>query len=163
MKARKIVHSAIIAAMYVALTYVSASLGLASGSIQVRLSEALTILPFFTPYAIWGLAIGCFVSNVLTGCLPPDIIFGTIATIIGAVSTYSVSKLKLFKYKKWLVPVGPILSNAIIIPFVLKYAYGLKDGIWFMFLTVGAGEVISCGIIGMLLFFSLEKRANKLF
>ncbi len=162
MKAKKVVYSAIIAAMYVALTYVSASLGLASGSIQVRLSEVLTILPFFTPYAIWGLVIGCFVSNVLTGCLPPDIVFGTIATLIGAVSTYYVSKLK-FKSKKWFAPVGPILSNAIIIPFVLKYAYGLKDGIWFMFLTVGAGEVISCGLIGMLLLLSLEKRANQLF
>ena len=73
-------QAAMIAALYVVLTFLASALGLASGSIQVRFSEALTILPFFTPAAVPGLAVGCLLSNVITGCALPDIIFGTLAT-----------------------------------------------------------------------------------
>lgn len=151
-----LVHAAMIAALYVVLTFIANALGLASSAIQIRFSEALTILPYFTPAAIPGLFIGCLLSNVMTGCALPDIIFGTLATLIGAVFTR-----KLRRYK-WLAPIPPILSNAVIVPFVLLYAYGIKP-LWFSFVTVTAGEIISCGVLGMILLFSLQKYANRIF
>lgn len=149
-------QAAMIAALYVVLTFVANAFGLANYAVQVRFSEALTILPYFTPAAIPGLFIGCLLSNILTGCAIMDIIFGSIATLIGAYFTY---KLRQFK---WLAPVPPIVANAIVVPFVLKYAYGIEP-LWFSFLTVTAGELISCGLLGMILLLSLQKYAGKIF
>ena len=151
-----LVQAAMIAALYVVLTFIANALGLASSVIQVRFSEALTILPYFTPAAVPGLFLGCLLSNILTGCALPDIIFGSLATLIGAVFTR-----KLRKYK-WLAPVPPIVANAVIVPFVLLYAYGIQP-LWFSFITVTVGEIISCGILGMLLLFALQKYAGRLF
>lgn len=156
-KAYFITEAAIIAALYVVLTYLSNLFGLASGAIQVRVSEALTILPYFTPAAIPGLFIGCIISNTLTGCMLLDIIFGSIATLLGAIGTYLLRKVK------WLAPVPPIVSNTIIVPIVLTYVYGLTDGIPYLMLTVGIGEVISCGILGMILLFALSNYKNIIF
>lgn len=150
-------QAAMIAAIYVVLTIAISAFGLASGAIQVRISEALTILPFFTPAAIPGLFIGCLISNTITGCALFDIIFGSIATLLGAIGTYCLRKWK------WAAPVPPILANTIIIPFVLQYVYQIPDGIPFLMLTVGAGEVISCGILGMVLLFALNKYKHVLF
>ncbi|MBR5517438.1 MAG: QueT transporter family protein [Clostridia bacterium] len=149
-----ITQSAIIAALYVVLTFVANSLGLASGAIQVRLSEALTILPYFTPAAIPGLFVGCLLSNILVGSVLWDIIFGSIATLLGALGTYALRKYK------WCAPIPPILSNAIIVPFVLVYAYGVTDALPFLAFTVGAGEVLSAGVLGMILLKSLEKHKD---
>ena len=149
-----ITQSAIIAALYVVLTFVANSLGLASGVIQVRLSEALTILPYFTPAAIPGLFVGCLLSNILVGSVLWDIIFGSIATLLGALGTYALRKYK------WCAPIPPILSNAIIVPFVLVYAYGVTDALPFLAFTVGMGEVISAGVLGMILLKSLEKHKD---
>ena len=118
-KAKSLVYGAIIAAMYVVLTLISSAFGLASGVIQVRISEALTILPFFTPYAIGGLFVGCFVSNLITGCALWDIIFGSIATLLGAVATYLVGKIK-HKNAYMLAPIGPIISNTIIVRIIVR-------------------------------------------
>ncbi len=155
-KSMQLVEAAMIAAFYVVLTFIANGLGLASSVIQVRFSEALTILPYFTPAAVPGLFIGCILSNVLTGCALPDIIFGSLATLIGAIFT---RKLRKFK---WLAPMPPIVANAVIVPFVLYFAYGIRP-LWFSFITVTIGEVISCGVLGMLLLFSLQKYAGKLF
>lgn len=151
-----LVQAAMIAALYVVLTFIANALGLASQAIQVRFSEALTILPYFTPAAIPGLFVGCLLSNILTGCALPDIIFGSLATLIGALLTR-----KLRKYK-WMAPVPPIAANAIIVPLVLLYTYGVKP-LWLSFITVTLGEVISCGVLGMLLLFALQKYAGRLF
>ena len=151
-----LVQAAMIAAIYVVLTFIANAFGLASYAIQVRFSEALTILPYFTPAAIPGLFIGCLLSNILTGCALPYIIFGTLATLLGAVLTY-----RLRKYK-WLAPVPPIIANAIVVPLILLYAYGIRP-LWLSFITVTAGEIISCGILGMLLLFTLEKYRTRLF
>lgn len=144
-----ITQAALIAAIYVVLTMIAAGFDLASGMIQVRFSEALTILPYFTPAAIPGLAIGCLISNIVTGCLVPDVIFGTLATLIGAIGSWFLRKNKI------LVTIPPVVSNAIIIPFVLTYAYHIPGGIPLQMLTVGAGEVISCIIIGSILLSAL--------
>lgn len=150
------VQAAMIAAIYIVLTYVANAFGLANYAIQVRFSEALTILPYFTPAAIPGLFIGCLLSNILTGCAIPDIVFGSLATLAGAIFTY-----KLRKYK-WLAPVPPIVANAIVVPFVLLYAYGISP-LWLSFITVTIGEIISCGVLGMVLLFALEKYRGRLF
>lgn len=159
-----IAQAAMIAALYVVLTFIANTFGLANYAIQVRISEALTILPYFTPAAIPGLVIGCLLSNILTGCILPDIIFGSIATLFGALGTYALRKFK------WCAPVTPILANALIVPFVLIYGYGfLLEGVstaycyGYYFITVGIGEIISCGILGMLLLLALEKYKNKIF
>ena len=134
-----VAQAAMIAAIYVVLTLVGASF--AYGPVQVRLSEALTILPAFTPAAIPGVFLGCLLSNILGGCILPDIIFGSLATLIGAVFTWM-----LRDKSRYLAPLPPILANTIIVPFVLKYGYMDPLPIPFMMLTVGIGEVISCGV-----------------
>ncbi len=147
-----ITRSAVIAAVYVLLTFLSAAMGLSGGVIQVRFSEALTILPAFTPAAIPGLFIGCLVSNMITGAVLWDIIFGSIATLIGAVLTYTIRKRNRF-----LLPLPPIIANTAIIPFILTYAYGMTDGLAFTALTVFIGEAISAGALGMMLYKAMDK------
>lgn len=152
-----VVQAALIAAIYVVLTCFISAFNLASGAVQVRISEALVILPFFTPAAIPGLAIGCFLSNLLTGGLPMDVVFGSLATLIGAVGSYLVRR------HKWLVPFPPVLANTIIVPYVLAYVYGAEGSIPFFMLTVGIGEVISCYVLGMLLLKMLLPYRSVLF
>ena len=147
-----ICQGAIIAALYVALTYLANALGLASGAIQVRFSEMLCILPVFTTAAIPGVTVGCLLANIFTGCCGLDIIFGTVATLIGAFGTFWLRR------NKWLAPVPPILANALIIPFVLMYGYGAEDAYWYLLLTVAAGEIISVYVLGGLLMRLMEKR-----
>lgn len=151
-----LVQAAMIAALYVVLTFIANAFGLANYAVQVRFSEALTILPYFTPAAIPGLFVGCLLSNILTGCAIPDIIFGSLATLIGAVFTYRL------RAHKWLAPVPPIIANMIVVPFVLLYAYGIRP-LWLSFVTVTAGEIISCGVLGMLLLFTLNKYRAQVF
>lgn len=152
-----VAQAALIAAIYVVLTYFISAFHLASGAIQIRISEALTVLPMFTPAAIPGLAIGCFLSNLLTGCLPMDVLFGSLATFIGAVGSY------LLRKHKWLVPLPPVLSNIIIVPYVLAYVYGAEGTIPFFMVTVGIGEVISCYVLGGILMNALLPYRNILF
>lgn len=154
MNTKTLSKAAIIAALYVALTFISALFGLASGAIQIRISEALTILPLFTPAAIPGLTIGCFLSNILTGCALWDVVFGTLATLLGAVGTY------LLKRKRYLGIIPPILSNTLIIPFVLRWVYGADEVLPYLFFTVGVGEIISCGILGIILIKIIKKNNN---
>ena len=150
---RSLCTAGLIAALYVALTLISAALGLHSGAIQLRLSEALCVLPLFTPAAIPGLAVGCLLANALTGSLLPDVLLGSLATLIGAVGT------RLLRRLPWPVAlVPPILANALIVPAVLITFYGLEGTYGFFFLTVGAGELISVGLFGTLLYTALRKR-----
>ncbi len=149
-------QGAMIAALYVVLTVFIAAFNLASGAIQVRISEALTILPIFTPAAIPGLFIGCVISNIVIGGAIWDIIFGSLTTLIAAYCTYLLRKTKVL----YMVP--PVLFNAIIIPFVLIFAYHMKDAYWFLFATVGAGELISVFIFGFILKKVLDPIKNKL-
>ncbi|PKM58997.1 MAG: transporter [Firmicutes bacterium HGW-Firmicutes-4] len=149
-----VTQAAVIAAMYVVLTFVSSSLGLASGEIQIRLSEMLCILPAFTPAAIPGLFLGCLLSNLLTGCTVIDIVFGSLATLIAAVLSY---QLRNHKYPL-LVTVPPVIANMIVVPFILKFSYGVPLPIPVMMATVGIGEVISVMVLGSVLYFALDKR-----
>ena len=141
---RDLAFGGMIAALYVVLTLVSAAFGLASGAIQVRLSEALCLLPCLMPAAVPGLFVGCFVANLVTGCAFWDVIFGSLATLIGAVGT------RMLRSRPMLSWIPPVLSNAIIVPIVLLRVYGVPDAWWFLVLTVSAGEIISCCLLGFL-------------
>ena len=158
-----ITQGAIIAALYVALTELSTLVGLSSGAIQFRISEALCVLPAFTPAAIPGLFIGCLISNLLAGGIPLDIIFGAVATLIGAVGAY------LLRHCRWLTPLPTVIANVLIVPPILKYAYGVPYAIGthsalpFFMLTVGIGEVVCAYILGIALYSALFPRRKKLF
>ena len=144
-------QGAIIAALYVVLTMLANALGLANYPVQLRFSEALTVLPLFTGAAIPGLFVGCLISNILSGAVIWDVIFGSLATLIGAIGTYLLRRYKLLP----LLP--PIISNTLIVPFVLAYGYGIEGTMPFFMLTVGLGEAISCGVLGYLLMLVLRK------
>ena len=148
-------QGAMIAALYVLLTYAASLLGLASGVIQFRLSEMLCILACFTPAAIPGLYVGCLLANILTGAVVWDILFGPVATLVGALGTW------LLRRNPYLAVLPPIAANVVIVPMVLKYAYMAEDAIPYLMLTVGVGEVVTCGVLGILLY-SVVRRYRRL-
>lgn len=159
-----VTQGAVVAALYVALTELSTLVGLSSGVIQFRISEALCVLPAFTPTAIPGLFIGCLISNLLVpNVIPLDIIFGSVATLIGAAGAY------LFRRCRWLVPLPTVLANILIVPPILKYAYGVSfafgthSALPFFMLTVGAGEVVCAYILGIALYAALYPHRKSLF
>ena len=151
-----IAQGALIAAAYVALTVAFAPFSFKE--IQVRIAEALTILPVFTEAAIPGLAVGCLLANIIGGAVLPDVIFGSLATLIGAVGTRM-----LRDRKPVLAVIPPVVSNMLIIPFVLRYAYEVLLPIPLMMLTVGIGEAISCGVLGLLLYKALFPHRKNIF
>ena len=156
-RVRFLCEAALIAAIYVILTYFCAAVGMSSGAIQLRFSEALCIFGLFTPAALPGVALGCFMANLLTGCALWDIVFGSLASLIGMVG---VIALKKFPY---LAPVPYALANMIIVPFVVKLVYGAPEALPLIFLTVGIGEIISVFGFGIPLYLVLKKHKNVIF
>ena len=159
-----ITQGAIIAALYVVLTMIANAMGLANYAIQVRFSEALCVLPFFTAAAIPGLTIGCLISNLLTGAMVWDVLFGSLATLIGAIGTY------LLRKHKFLMTLPPVIANAVIVPMVLRYGYGMiweYQGVdWsipYFVTTVGIGEIISVCVLGSVLLKALLPYKNIIF
>lgn len=159
-KTHFLTEAAMIAALYVLLTYLASAMGLSSYAVQLRFSEALCILPLFTPAAVPGLVIGCLVANLLTTAAIWDVIFGTLATLIGAVGTYLMRGCS-----RYLAPLPPIAANTLIIPAVICAMTGefsLPLYLSFAF-TVFLGELLSCGLLGLLLCRPCEKYADLLF
>ena len=158
-KARKrlayITEASAIAALYTVITIAIGPLG--NAAIQCRIPEAMCVLAIFTPAAIPGMTIGCLISNIATGCLWQDVLFGTLATLIGVIGA------RLLRRIWWLTPLPTVVSNTLIVPFVLAYAYGAEEGIPFLMLTVGIGEVISAYVLGIALYFALRKNARYIF
>ena len=155
-KALWITQGAAIAALYVVLTLVFAPISF--GPVQVRIAEALCILPMFTPAAIPGLFIGCLIANMIGGGIIIDVIFGSLATLIGAVGAYYL------RNNRWLVPVPAIVANTLIVPFVLKYGYGVVDiAIPVLAVQIMIGEIAGCFVLGELLCMALQKRKSYIF
>lgn len=152
---RNLVYGGLIAALYVVLTL--AFRPISFSAIQFRISELLVILPVFTPAAIPGIFVGCLLANWISGAALLDVIFGSLASLIGAYGTY------LLRKKGYLSALPPIIANALIIPFVLRYAYGATDMLVFMMFTVGVGEILAVGILGNILRLILEKYKNNIF
>ncbi|MBO5908148.1 MAG: QueT transporter family protein [Clostridia bacterium] len=148
-------RGAAVAACYIALTYLSAMLGLSSGVIQLRISEALCILPIFMPEATLGLFIGCIISNLITSAVIWDVIFGSLATLIGAVGALALKRLP--PRFIWCATLPTVIANALIIPPVLIFAYGVTDAYWFIVTTVGIGEILSATVCGTALYFALKR------
>lgn len=151
MKTKKLTMASLIATLYVILTLLARLLGIDSGVIQLRFSEALCILPIFSPAAIYGLFIGCLLSNILAGAVIWDIIFGSLATLLGAIGT------RMLRKNPYLAVIPPILANTLIIPFVLSFGYGIPGSIPYFMLTVGIGEILSCGVLGIFLYRTVKK------
>lgn len=154
-RAYDLAYAAAIAAIYTVLTMAFAPISF--GPVQFRISEALCILPFFTPAAVPGVFIGCLLSNLFCGAAALDVVFGSLATLIGAVGSY------LLRKNRWLVCIPPIVANTVIIPWVLRFAYGSADMIWYAMITVGIGEILAVGVLGNLLLGILEKYKNLMF
>ncbi len=162
MRNKKVLYltqAAVIAALYVVLCEVFAPISFKN--IQIRVAEALTILPFFTPAAVPGLFVGCIIGNILGGAIPLDVICGSLATLAGAAGTWWIGtwirNKHLNQAMKFALPLPPIIANTIVVPLVLYYGYEITIPIWIQMLTVGGGEVIGCGVLGMLLLYALEK------
>lgn len=156
-KTKWMMSGALIAALYIVLTQVSGIFGLSSGVIQIRISEALNVFACFTPAAIPGLFVGCFIANILGGAVLWDVVFGSIATLLGVAGVY------VFRKQRLAALFCPIISNALIVPFVLKYAYGFNGNIIYFVITVATGEIISCGAAGYLFGLVLDKYKSVIF
>lgn len=152
-------QSAMIAALYAVLTLLAAAVNLAYGPIQFRFSEALTILPIFTPAAIPGLTLGCLISNIWSGYGVADMVFGTLATLLAAVVTRMLRNIR-YKNVPWLAPLPPVLFNAVIVGLeiaVLSPGGFVWAGFFSAALSVGAGELVICYALGLPLVAALEK------
>ncbi|HWR18520.1 MAG TPA: QueT transporter family protein [Clostridia bacterium] len=158
MSVKSIVRGALIGALYVLLTLVVQPIS--SGLMQLRVSEALSVLPYFTPAAVPGLFIGCFVANLIMGSPIWDVVFGSLATLLAAAATYGIKKAGL---SKWLAPLPAVLINAVIVGYILTYVYEVGVPFEISALYVGAGQAISCYLLGMPLLFGLKKFGKKLF
>ncbi len=150
-------QAAVIAALYVVLTLVFAPISFGTSGVELRVSECLTILPFFTPAAIGGLFVGCLIANILGGAIIWDILFGSLATLIGAAIAYRLRK------SRWMVPIPTILANTIIVPLVLCFGYGVNLPIAVLFLSIFVGEVLGCYALGEILLSALLPLKNKIF
>ena len=142
----------VIAAMYAALAMVNIPISF----FQLRPAEALTVLPVFTPAAVPGLFVGCLLANYLTGCLWQDIVFGSLATLLGAIAT------RLLRKRPIPATLPPVIANGAIIPPVLLFAYGVKDGYFFLLASVAVGELLSASLLGYLLFRAVKPFFGKM-
>ena len=145
-------RSAIIASVYAVLTIICAPISY--GAIQFRLSEALTILPFYFPEAIPGLFVGCIIANIFSTVSVWDILIGSSATLFAAIITY---RLKI----KWLAPLPPIIFNGLFVGFEISFFISNSKSFLYNFLfnslSVGIGEAVVCYTIGMILIYILDK------
>lgn len=161
----KLILGAVIAALYTALTYAAAALNLAYGPVQFRFSEALTVLPAFTPAAIPGLALGCFLSNLMSPLGIVDWVFGTSATLLAAIGTRALSHIRV-KNVPVLAPLPPVLTNALIVGLEVSClseagTFSWANFSWTAFgagaFSVGLGELVVCYVLGVPLMIALEK------
>ncbi|MCP2239795.1 QueT transporter family protein [Thermoanaerobacterium thermosaccharolyticum] len=151
-KTKKIVYGALIAALYAVMTIALAPISY--GQIQVRVAEALTVLPFFSSYSILGLFVGCIIANMVGGNGVFDIVFGSLATLISAVITYYIGKSNL-KYKRYLAPLPPVLINAVIIGIEMNVVFKLP--LVASMLWVGLGDMVVCYVLGLPLLLYIDK------
>lgn len=154
MKPNKLAKGALIGALYVLLTVAFAPISF--GLVQLRVSEALTVLPFFTSAAVPGLFVGCLLSNLILGAPVYDVVFGSLATLIAACLTRALARRDM---SRWLAPIPPVIINGLIVGAVLCYGYGL-GGYWVCSAAVAAGEAVAAYALGMPIL--LSKKLEKI-
>ena len=146
---RALARGAIIAALYTALTVLLAPLSY--GEVQIRFSEAFTLLPILMPEAVPALLVGCLLSNILGGCTIFDIVFGSLATLLAAVCT------RRLRDKFWLAALMPVLFNGVIVGAVVHFCYSPAIALPLCMLSVAAGEAVACLAVGPLLISVLRR------
>ena len=159
-KTKFLTHAALIAALYTALTLLSYAFGLDKGAIQLRLSEALAVLPIVSGAAVPGLFVGCFLSSLICGGHPLDVIFGSLVTLTAAVACRAMRPLARRPIGTFLAPLPNILLNALLIPILLIFVYGVPDAYPFLVLTVGIGELLTSGVLGVLLLLAIKRKES---
>lgn len=152
---RQLTFAALVAAMYVVLGYFGNIFSLTFGVIQCRFAEALTVLPFLCPVTSWGLFVGCIITNILSPYGPLDLIFGSLATLLAGLLTARCNS-------KWLAPLPPVLSNAIIVSAVIAFqevgfTAAFSGAFLYHALTIGLGEVAACYGLGSILLSLMPK------
>lgn len=154
-----IIQTLVIAVLYFVLTYIANEFQLANSlNFQLRISEALTVLPYYTPAAIPGLFIGCLSANHAMNLPMSDVIYGSVATLVSAFASFLIRK------KKFLVPIPPILINAFAVPAIYAFMLGFDEPpFWRSVIMVGLGEAVTCGVLGIALMLGLEDYRDKLF
>ena len=160
-----IMQMIVIAVMYTVITVLENKFfggkidsGITKGIIQLRLADALTVLPVFTPAAIPGLFLGCLATNKAIGCHNLDVIYGSLATLVAAIGTYALRK------KRFLAPVPPIVINMIVVPLLFTYVYRFDDRpFWQYVMFIAISGIISCGVLGIAFMLGLDDYKDKLF
>ena len=158
MTVKSVTRAAIIAALYVAVSF--AVQPFASGLMQCRVSEALTVLPYFTAAAVPGLFLGCLLFNLLSGAVVYDVVFGSLATLLAALCTLSLPRRGVSRY---FAPLPSVVLNGLIVAGVLVYAYGVPATYPLAALSVAAGQAIACYGLGLPLMLLLERFRTRLF
>ncbi len=146
---RLLVQGAVIAALYAVLTLILPVT--AAGTVEFRISEALTLLAALTPAAIPGLTVGCVLANVLHGAVVLDVVFGSLATLLAAIATWTTRK-NLFVAAVW-----PAIFNGLIVGLLLRYAYQMDAPLYVLMLSVAGGEAVICYALGIPLAKGLDK------
>ena len=151
---RTLVRAALIAALYTVLTLLLQPLSY--GEVQIRFSEALTLLPILLPEAVPALAVGCLLANILGGCTIFDIVFGTLATLLAALCT------RRLRNRFWLAALMPVLFNGVIVGAVVHYCYAPIFPLPLSMLSVAAGEAVACLAVGPLLVRVMQRIPQEL-
>ncbi len=158
-RTRFLVISGLIAALYAALTYLSAALGLAYGQVQIRLSEALCMLCAFTPAAVPGLAVGCLIGNIGSAFGIADMIIGSAATLASALIGRAARNIKIFGVPI-MIPISFIIVNMLAVGGEIAF-FASGEATLAVFLinaaTVGIGQIVACGVIGIPLYFMIDR------
>ena len=154
---RFMTQAAAVAAVYVVLTLLFAPISFGQSGIECRISEALTILPMFTGAAVPGLFVGCVLANIFGGGIIWDIVFGSLATLAAAYVC------RLLRHNRWLAPAAAVIANAIVVPLVLRYGYGVNMSLPLLMLSIGVGEAISAYGLGQILISVLMKYRRQIF
>jgi len=157
--ARDIAFAGIIAALYAVLTISLAPISY--GVYQIRVAEALTILPFVYPIAMIGLFVGCLVANIFGGNGLPDIIFGSLFTLLAGYLTYLASKIRSRKTSLFMAPFPPVIINA----FGVAVYLSLITDMSYLFVVqmIGVGQIIACYGLGLPLLYYLVLKKNRFF
>ena len=145
----------VIAVIYAAITVAMSYLDLANPDYQLRISEAMCVLPYFMPSAIPGLFFGCILGNYFGGCAMLDVIFGSLTTLVAAIITAC-----LRKKSPWFAPLPAMILNTIVVPILLPFCQPSMfrvSRIPIYMLRVGAGEFVSCFVLGMFLLIFIKK------
>lgn len=154
---RFLTQASLIAAIYSALCLLLQPISFGFGGVQLRVAEALTLLPVLMPAAVPGLTVGCLLSNIMGGATFLDVVFGTLTTFAAAVLT------RRLRDRPLLAAAPPVLLNAVVVGALLRYAYGVGLPLILCMASVGAGQLVACYLLGLPMLKGLKRLPQKYF